>query len=341
MKPVVALTVDGFEISSMFYERYISLTLTDESGGESDTLEVMIADTDPKLPLRKPPRGAEVGLSIGYENDMVDKGVFVVDEIEMGGWPAYMRIVAHAAPLQDSKSGKSALQSQKTRSWAKGTKLGDLAGKIAKEHKLEPAVAKSLHGIVLPQIDQTDESDLSLLNRLAKKYDAFVKPGGGKLALIKRGETKTASGEQMPTITLKPTDCKRWNMTESARDEDGTVIAYWQDKRAAKRQHVSAGSGDPVRRLRHNYPDKASAEKAAKAELEKRVRGKNRFTFEAVGNANAGAETVLQLEGFHHDVPAKWLMVRVEHRFDKSGGYSISCEAELPSDSESEASNEG
>lgn len=335
MQPDFKITANGEDITPIVRSRCISLRLTDESGHDADTLEVVMADTDPADPVRKPPRGAEMELWLGYQPALVRMGVFVVDETEMAGWPGTMTVRARAAPMQDSKGGKSALQSQKTRSWPKNTKLGDVARKIAKEHKLEAAIAKSLDAIVLPHIDQTEESDLSFLVRIAKKHDAFVKPGGGKLALIKRGEGKTASGEDMPNIVLFATDCSSWSENESARDEDGTVVAYWHDKGAAKRQSVSAGSGDPVRKMRHNYPDKASAEKAAKAELDKRTRGKNKFTCTMPGDPYLAAEASLELAGFHPDLAEKWLITRVSHDFTPGGGYKCEVEAEQPNEKES------
>lgn len=330
MQPSFTISANGKDITALVADKYVSLKLTDESGNEADTLEIVLADTDPLNPIRKPPKGAELRVAIGYLPLLVDKGLYVVDEVEMAGWPGTMTIRARGAQMQDSKTGKSALQSQKTRSWAKGTKLGDVVRKIAKDHSMQAAVAKSLDGIVLPHIDQTEESDLSFLVRIAKKHDAFVKPGGGKLALIKRGEGKTASGEDMPTITLDAGECSRWSENESSREENGTVVAFWQDKRAAKRQQVSAGSGDPVRRLRHNYPDKKTAEDAAKAELQKRTRGKNKFTFTMPGRPDVAAECAMVLSGFHPDLATDWLVTRAAHEFTPRGGYTTEGEAEKP-----------
>ena len=86
--------------------------------------------------------------------------------------------------MQDNtQAGKSTLRTQKSREWAKGTKLGDMARKIAKEHGMAPAVMDTLAKIALPHIDQADESDLHFLGRVVKKYDGIVKPAAGKLVL--------------------------------------------------------------------------------------------------------------------------------------------------------------
>jgi phage protein D len=330
IRPAFRVTANGADITGTITPRYISLKLTDEAGLQSDALEITLADTDPNDRLRKPPKGAELEVWLGYDDQAKRMGLFVADEIEMSGWPGQMVIRAKAATFEKSKGGKTDLQTQKTRNWAKGTKLSAMVAKIAKEHGMEPAVAKSLQSVTLPHFDQTEESDISFLVRVLKRFDAIVKPGGGKLAVAKRGESKTASGDAMPTVTLAETDCTKWQETESAREENGTVVAFYHDRHAAKRQETKMGSGDPVRRLRHNYPDKAAAEKAAQAELDRRGRTKNKFTCTMPGNPDLAAEAKLKLSGFHPDLTTDWLVTRVVHDISPTGGYTCEVEAELP-----------
>lgn len=52
---------------------------------------------------------------------------------------------------------------------------------IAKENKLSPLVSPRLEGIIVDHIDQTEESDLAFLNRVAQTVDSYVKPADGKL----------------------------------------------------------------------------------------------------------------------------------------------------------------
>ena len=44
-----------------------------------------------------------------------------------------------------------------------------------------------------PQVDQTVESDLHLLTRLADRYDAVAKPGNGRLFFARRGAAMSAT----------------------------------------------------------------------------------------------------------------------------------------------------
>lgn len=334
--PAFRITANTADITPLIEERVKSLTVTDESGYTSDTLELVLEDSDPLNPIEIPPTGAELEVWLGYSDNLQRVGLYIADEVELGGWPGEMTIRGRAAPYESSKGGKSDLQTQKTRSWVKGTKLGDMVSKIAKEHSLQPAVSASLKSVTLPHFDQTDESDLSFLSRVGRKYDALVKPGGGRLALVKRGESKTASGDDMPAISLDATDCSRWSLNRSTRDADGTVVAYYHNRGEAKRKSVTVGSGDPVRRLRHNFPDQASAKKAAQGELDKRSRRKNKLALTMPGDPTLAAEATLTLMGFRAGVPTEWLVTRVSHQFTTGQGYSCDVEAELPKGDEAE-----
>jgi phage protein D len=337
VRPAYRIIANGADLAAVIGSRLKSISITDAAGFESDTLEISMAD-DPAAPIEIPPTGAELEVWLGYaESGLQRMGVFVVDEIEVEGPPDSMTIRGRAAPMEASKGGKSDLQTQKTRAWPKGTKLKDMVAKIAKEHGLEPAVAKSLQSITLPQFDQTEESDISFLVRVCRKYDAVAKPGGGKLAVAKRGESKSASGEDMPTVVLQREGTNtRWSMNISTRDSEGTVVAFYHDRGAAKRKEVTAGTGDPVRKLRHNFPDKDSAEKAAQAELDKRGRRKNKLAVSMPGDSMLAAECKLQLVGFRTGVPTDWLVTQVVHKFDTGTGYSCDVEAEKPKDGDEE-----
>lgn len=329
MQPAYRVTANSANITAQIASRLISIEVTDEAGFDSDTLEITLDDTDQTSPLELPPTGAELEVWLGYDSNLQRMGLFVADEIEVSGWPSTMVIRGRAAPYSTSKGGKTDLQTQKTRSWPKGTKLGDMVAKIAKDHKLESAVAASLESIALPQFDQVDESDISFLVRVVRKYDAMVKPGGGKLVVAKRGEAKSVGGQDMPTITLAATTCTRWSMNRAVRDADGTVVAYYHDRGAAKRKQVEVGSGDPVRRLRHNFPDEESARRAAQGELDKRERRRNKISLTMPGDPQLTAEAKLQLTGFRQGVPTSWLVTRVQHHF-QPGSYSCDVEAEVP-----------
>lgn len=334
IKASYLVTANDQDITAAIADRFAGLRLTDGSGTDADVLEITLADHDVLRPIKKPPKGAELRVSIGWDqNPLTPMGLFVCDEIEFGGDPGYMIIRAHAAIYAATPKGKTGLQTQKARSWAKGTKLGDLVAKIAKEHGLESVVSAALAGIVLPQFDQTEESDISFLLRLAKRYDAIAKPAGGKLVLAKRGESVAADGTPLPVVTIERGQVASWSMKESTREAPGTVIAYWHSTKQSKKNQVTVGAGEPVKRLRQFYPTEGAATAAAEAELKRRTRAQVSFSCVTQGDPLLGADTSLELPagGWREGVAGSWLINTVEHVLDAAGGYVCSLDAEVPS----------
>lgn len=328
--PTYKLLANNVDITKTIAARFIALSLSDAAGLESDLLEVTLSDADPDNPVQVPPTGAELELFLGYDGLNQRMGLFVCDEIELAGWPGEMVIRARAAIYDTSKSGKSDLQTQKTRSWPKGTKLGAMVAKIAKEHGMTYAVAASLKDIPLPHIAQADESDINLLTRLAKKYDAIVKPAGGKITLAKKGESKSVSGEELPSITIIPGQCSAFRLVKSKRETAGMVVAYWHAVKNAKRNEVKVGSGEPVRRLKSYYPTEEMALAAARSELSRRERGQTTLSVTVIGSPTISAECPLIMSGFRPGVEGEWLITKVTHRLEASGGYVCDVEAEKP-----------
>lgn len=316
-------------ITAVIAERFTSITITDAVGFESDTLEITIAD-DPLNPVEMPPEGAELTVSLGYDGELTSMGLFVVDEVELSGWPAMLTIRGRASIQTESKKGKTSLLTQKTRSWKEGTTLGSIVKKIASEHSMTPQVSDSLAKLTIPNIDQSDESDVSFLVRLSRRYDAVCKPSGGKLLFVKRGES------DLKPITVMATQGSTYNMTRSKRESPGTVIAYWHSKKQAKKHEVKVGDGEPVRRLRHWYADEATAKAAAQSELDARKRGEEKLSLSLPGNPAYSAEAPLATTGFRPNIDGDWIVSSVTHTLDKQTGYSCQIEAEKPNQSDEE-----
>lgn len=320
-KPDFLILANKAKISTAIKNSLVSLSITDASGFESDTLEIVLDATG----IEKPAKGAELEVHLGYTGDLVKMGLYVVDEVTISGWPTTITIRARGTPFSKSKLGLVALHSQKTRTWARDTKIDAVIAKIAKEHNLTPLVSKSLQGIDLPQFDQTAESDISFLVRLGRRYDAIVKPGGGKLAMFRRGDF------EMPSITIDAVDATNWSYIESSRDTGGTVVAFWHSKANAERKQVEVGSGDPVKQLRHWYPDEASAKAAAKAEHDRRSRGAAEFWVTVPGNPRLSADNRLVPQGFFAGIPKLFVIKSVTHRLNHTG-FSSDVQAELPNE---------
>lgn len=331
--PKFAITANDINITAVIAGRFVSLRLNDETGFMSDDLEITLADANPQARISRPATGALLRLSLGYDQSLTDKGAFVVSGASRGGQKGGVRTLtvrAHAAPYQETPGGMTDFQTQVTRSWADGTTIGAMVQTMAAAHGMTAAVSPSLASVVLPHMDQVEESDISFLVRLGRLYDAIAKPAGGKLLFIARGLSQTTGGLSLPVINLSEQDVSRWNWDEDRREAPGTVVTKYHVPKSAQMHAVSVGSGNPVRLLKRKFKSQAEARAAATAEMSRRARGAIRLEIDMAGNAAVTAEATLNLdETFGPDVAGVWLVTNATHSQDKSG-YVTNIRAERP-----------
>lgn len=330
--PAWKIVANDNDITDAVSVYFAGLRLTDETGYDSDSFELTLANPDTASPIRVPPRGAELTVSLGYDGSTTLMGMFVCDEVSLSGPPDAIRITGKAAVWSQTPKGKTDFQTQKTRTWKAGTVLGAMVQQMAKEHGMTGLVSASLASVQLPHLNQDAESDINLLIRIARRYDAVAKPANGYLIFAKRGEAKTMSGKQLPTITIDKSDVGTWEYIESTRESAGSAVAYYHANVKAKRVEVKAGDGEPVRRIRYWFKTQAEAQAAVAAVLARANRATTRLSFSCTGLPTIIAESPLVITGFHPDVPTKWLITRVVHTIDKRGAYRCEVEAEAPND---------
>ena len=324
-RPAYRIEANDSDITTTINKHFVSLTITDEAGIKSDTLSIELDDSDNVLQL--PATGAQLRVWLGYDDAAKLMGLYVVDEIELKGPPDRLVIKAKATPMKDSKAF-SALQTQRNRSWTPRS-LADLAGAIAAEHGLSPAVSPSLQDHQLPHLDQVNESNMHLLTRVAKDVGAIAKANGGKLLIVPQGEGKTVSGKTLPVVSMTRQDVTTWGVKIIGRADYKKVVTMWRDVTGAIDMEEVAGSGEPVRRIRHAYPNQDAAQKAAESYLEAFKRGKSVVNITRPGRADIMAECRLQLSGFRSGINGVWSVKRVTHRVS-SAGYSMTLDGEVP-----------
>lgn len=140
----------------------VSLTLTDERGGEADQLDIVLNDLDGKLAL--PRKGAEVTLQLGWKQGadvtpgLIDKGKYIVDNIDWSGPPDRVTIRARSTDLTGSFR-------KRREDKHKDTTSGALARKIAARNGLTAKVSPELENIEIKVLSQHQKSDMALLRR--------------------------------------------------------------------------------------------------------------------------------------------------------------------------------
>ncbi|MCX5619925.1 contractile injection system protein, VgrG/Pvc8 family [Bombella pollinis] len=336
LNPAFILTANSKDVTGTVADRLSSLTLTTETEHQSDELSLALWNTDPNYPLKKPPVGAVLTLALGYEGDLHRMGSFVVSSLSGRGGKGQGRVMeirARSVPYSETPDGVSGFQTQKTRSWRKGTTIGAMVQKMAADHGMTAGVSAALAGIHLQHFDQTDESDISFLQKVAKSYDAVAKPSGGKLLFLNRGDAESASGKEIPPVSLTTTQVSEWSWSEDRHIAPGTVVALYHATRQAKNYAVSIGSGEPVRRIKRKFRTVDDARSAAQAEMGRRARGSMDLSLTLPGDASLNAGSALLLDdSFDEGVAGRWIVKRGIHRLDKGEGFVTELSCERPND---------
>ncbi|MDH5645651.1 MAG: contractile injection system protein, VgrG/Pvc8 family [Anaplasmataceae bacterium] len=207
MKPIFKVTADDKDITDILSPRLVFLNITDETGLVSDKAEILLDNRDNILEI--PPRGTNLGISLGYENqDLVLMGSYIVDNIDLSSPPSRMRIIAKASNTK-IKTLASKIRSPKSRSWHEYSLVG-IVRKIAKEHKFTSLIDEYFEQIYIAHIDQTNESDLSFPTNFARDYDAFIKFVAGKLIFAKKNKGTTINGKELPKLELSENQISSW-----------------------------------------------------------------------------------------------------------------------------------
>ncbi|WDK30250.1 phage late control D family protein [Xanthomonas campestris] len=320
--PQWRVVLDGTDLTERIAPRLLDLTLTECRGGEADQLDLRIHDHDCKMAL--PKRGVRLSVALGWKaTGLIDKGTFIVDEVEYSGAPDIITVRARSADLTAD------MRTRRERSWH-NTTLGAVLNTLAGEHRLTPRVAEVLARTKLPHLDQANESDMNLLTRLGQRFDAVATVKGGALVFAPIGAGTTATGKSLPTVTLTRRDGDQHRYSVADRDAYTGVRAYWVDKGKARRQSVLVGTDDNAKRLRESYADEATARQHAHAELERVKRGVAKFDYTlAIGRADLFPEQIVTMSGFKPDIDGqRWLIAKTTHAINGSSGFTTSLELE-------------
>lgn len=229
------------DITTLISHRLMSMTIADNRGFEADEIDIQLSDHDGKLAF--PRRGATLEVAIGWQGEqLIPKGKFIVDELQYSGSPDSLTLRARSADLRGSLSDK------KERSFD-NISFENLINQIAKENQLEGACAEAFKEKVIPHLDQTNESDINLLSRLAENYDAIATVKNGKLLFMPVGLGMTVSGKALPTIEITRQMGDNFSFSLTENDNYTAVRAYWHNMDNGKKGVVLIDKNTKIERL--------------------------------------------------------------------------------------------
>ena len=312
--PTYRLVVSGKDITPKVDARLISLTLTEGRENQADQLDMVLSDHDGQLSI--PRKEAEIELQLGWlGQQLIDKGTFVVDEAEHSGTPDTITIRARAADLGGE------IRKRNEKSWH-DTTLAAILTTLAKRNQLTHKVDAKLGATKVQHIDQTNESDMHFITRLARKYDAVATVKKKHLLFMPINGTKTSKGQRLPTIEITRQDGDQHRWASSTRDAYDGVKALWNDRKFGKRKEAIAGKKDGnLKTMKETFGSEADALAAAKSELQRINRGMAMFDLNlAIGVPELMPQTPVRVTGFKPEIDGQnWLVKEVTHTLGDGG----------------------
>ena len=217
MKPAFKIYANSTDITENVRDRLMEMVVTDESGIKSDELRLTLDDrrqTNGAV-AALPQIGTSLRVFLGYtETGLVEMGTFKVDGFTLRHPPATLTVNAKAAEMF------APFRSKKTRSWH-DTTVGGIVSQIASEYGYSPKCDTELASIAIAHIDQTSESDMAFLTRLAEANGGISKPMGDMLVMAREGAAKSVTGKSMPVVSLSAEEITSWEYEYSARQPGG------------------------------------------------------------------------------------------------------------------------
>ncbi|HBN7444194.1 TPA: phage late control D family protein [Escherichia coli] len=335
--PDFTITLEGKDDSlKNITQRIMSLTMTDNRGFEADRVTLEIDDADGGVVL--PERGTKLSLSLGWKGEsLTHKGTFVVDEVAHDGPPDKLTISANSADFREEFNVKREV------SWHDVT-VERVVSAIANRYGLKAQISEMLMNIEIDHADQTEESDMSFLTRMADMLGAIATVKNGCLLFILPGGGVTASGHALPSFALTRSDGDSHRFRIADRNAYTGVKAYWLDLKFGQKKTVSVkkrnaqttqkpeksssreggymeGAEGNVYVLRKTYPNEEAARRAAAARWQQLQRGAAEFSITlARGRADLYPEMHGTVSGFKSDIDNQdWIISRIEHVIDDSG----------------------
>jgi len=321
LHPTCQIVIGGKDTTRQIMPHLIQLSVESNRQDHADTVSLQIDDSHGRIAL--PRRGVELQVMLGFEGLGASlQGTYHVDEIEHSGTPDTLNIVARSAKLTRE------LRARKERSW-NTTTVGHVVRVIAGEHQLTPRIGAGLDALPVEHLAQT-ESDIALLRRLGKMWDAVATVKAGNLLYMPIGSAQTASGKPLQMLTVQRADGDRHRFHESDRDAYTGIRARWHDVGAGRGRTVLAGTNGHVKFLRGDFASQEDAERAAEAELARVRRGASTFSLSiAIGRPDLYPEMPARTRGWKPEVDAiEWIVVRATHSLTPSDGYTTHVELE-------------
>ncbi|MCO5083098.1 MAG: hypothetical protein M9955_15765 [Rhizobiaceae bacterium] len=334
-KPIVQiLTPSGADLVGRLGSNLAGVTIVDQAGGESDTMEIRV-----RVPMPAPAgpaKGMKYAPLVGWElGGMRPSGVYTVQTTSLGGDPdsGYeMTISCRAADFVDKLKEVDSEHFDEMTAGAIFSRIAARAGTTA-------IVDPELASIQIPYRLRWKEPAGEFAETLAQELGGTIKVAGGRMAVLKRGAGRAASGAPLPPIRIDFASCHRFDVSIEQRGLFAESDGGWFDfQDGIEKLEQGKGLGSASRYLPvHIFSTQPQAKLAADASGREEGRKSISGSFDVAGNLSATAEAPVICSGFGPDIDgASMVAACVTHEitFDEDGGWITTVEVEAKESSQ-------
>lgn len=326
-KPVVqVIGQSGTDLMPGWGHALVSVEFTDNDGGEADEVNITFAVQAP-FP-NSPAEGTKYRLLYGWgEDDLRDAGLFTYQSDSLAGdaesgWT--MTITARASDFIDADK---AADSEHFDDLTAGEIFQKLASRSGKSAVVDAAIA----AIRIPYRLRYNQSLTGFANELAEELGGTLKFAGGKMLVPMRAGAKTASGKEMPVISVDFSAVTGVEISTEGKGRYAVAGSGFFDPLAGLQKLFEAASIGSASRFLALHPARSreEAEYAAKAQGSEQARDSVTGNVEIEGSPDAMAGARVKLSGFGTSRDAADLVASSIHHtftFDESGGWIMSIE---------------
>jgi len=304
--PDYKIEVNGKDVTANVKKHLANLSLKDEAGDATDELTLTFDNL-----YKRPKYEDKIKVWLGYkETGLYFCGTFLVQTTEKTQNSLRVRAT--------STNFTTEIKKKRNRSY-ENISLCDLVKKIADRNSLKYKC--DFKDVFFKHLSQTDESDLNLLNRIAKMYNATFNIKNDTIIFLK----KQSESDNLPTFEINRAKISSYSIKYANKTLYGSVKAIFHNTKENKVKEVVYGSGEPQYVLQDTFKDESEALKRAEGILDLLNSGikSGNLTIDGM-NIIAGAK--LKLNGFGED-DGEYSIKRVTHSLSGSG-YTVRVEFE-------------
>ncbi|PHO09791.1 phage tail protein [Malaciobacter canalis] len=306
MQPIYKIEANGIDVTEQLNSETSEITFNDEDGTVSDEITLKVEGLH-----KRPKKDDELKLWLGTkQTSLFYCGLFKVSRTPVSyGEENFLHITATAVDFSKN------LKVKRSQTY-ENCSVKQVCQVIASRHGL--TLKSDFDEIFILHLEQTMESDLHFLKRIAEEYNALFSIKNNTLIFVKRVKDGKKS-DALPRFALEIKDINNARIEPTNKTSYNSCKAVWRDIKSNTQKSITVGDGEPIFMLRDNYENEADAKAKAEAALQKANSGTKEGSVKCDGfEIYAGA--ILVLTGTLED-DDEYHIKRVDHIANKSGWH--------------------